>query len=83
MVEEAGNERLLLVSSRNPNQPRTVDLRFQEYVLTFPNYTERGGKMGAVSGVVWEREGACANIFTGNSIPDLHTTCQRAKEVST
>ncbi|KAE9962435.1 hypothetical protein BLS_000316 [Venturia inaequalis] len=44
MVEEAGNERLLLVSSRNPNQPRTVDLRFQEQFNSGSPYNVPAGQ---------------------------------------
>lgn len=50
MVEEAGNDRLLLISSRNPNTPRTVDVRFQEYVIPFPSYAVGGGRIGANCG---------------------------------
>lgn len=59
MVEQAGNDRLLLISSNNPNKPRTVDLRFQEYVLPIFPYTVVRGGVGA--GLVVGVERVCAN----------------------
>lgn len=47
MVEQAGNDRLLLISSRNPNMPRAVDVRFQEYVLSFPSFAVGRGRIGS------------------------------------
>ncbi|TID17161.1 gb [Venturia nashicola] len=44
MVEQAGNDRLLLISSRNPNTPRTVDLRFQEQFNTGSPYNVPAGQ---------------------------------------
>ncbi|QDS68132.1 hypothetical protein FKW77_010269 [Venturia effusa] len=44
MVEQAGFDRLLLISSNNPNAPRTVDLRFQEQFNTGSPYNVPAGQ---------------------------------------
>jgi len=43
-VEQAGADRLLLHGSRNPNQPRSVDVRFQEYFNTGSPYNVPAGQ---------------------------------------